>query len=300
MKRISREHLTCEFASGLAPVGRVRPGEKVLFETLDAVGGRIRSLEDALTVQVPPEEANPATGPVFVEGAEPGDTLEVRVLSIDLGPQGYCRVTRGGVLIAELDPPHANIIPVEDGTVRFNDSIRFAARPMVGVIGVAPSRGSARTFDPGSHGGNLDINALRTGSAVYLPVSVPGALLCIGDVHASMGDGELNGGGIDIDAEVVVQTRVHRGLGWRGPVIETPGEWCACAHASTLSEAVRGATRYMTDLLSAQLGLSREEAFVLIGATGDARLGQAAELGVDMTAYVCISKEILRIALERG
>jgi amidase len=161
---------------------------------------------------------------------------------------------------------------------------------MVGVIGVAPAGAPVHSFYPGPHGGNLDVNAIAVGSTVFLPVGTPGALLAIGDVHAHMGDGELTGGGIDIPAEVTVRVAVRRGLGWTRPVVETADAWCACANAPTLREAVRLATSDMATLLSRALGMSREEAFVLIGCAGDARIGQAAELGMDATAYVRVPK----------
>jgi amidase len=265
----------------------------VAFETLDAVGGQIRSHSDALTVSLPPEEANPATGPVRVVGAEPGDTLAVEIASIALGKCGYGRVKRGGVIIDELEPPAANLTPVRDGIVHFNERISFAARPMVGVVGVAPCGDPVATFYPGPHGGNLDINDLGIGATVYVPVTVPGALLAIGDVHASMGDGELTGGGLDIDAEVTVRVSLHKGLGWSRPVIETPHAWCTCANAATLVEAIRQATSDMTTLLAERLDMSREEAFILIGAAGDARIGQAAGLPMDVTAYVRVRRNIL-------
>ena len=176
--------------------------------------------------------------------------------------------------------------------------LRFPARPMVGVVGVAPAGPAVHTFFPGAHGGNLDINELGISAIIYLPVSVPGALLSLGDVHASMGDGELNGGGLDIDAEVTVTVALHSGLGWTRPVIETPNAWCTCANAATLQEAIRQACRDMTSLLARCLSMSKEEAFILIGAAVDARIGQSAGLaGVDATAYLRVSKAILPSAL---
>ena len=296
MKKISREHITYLFGRDQQPVADIYSGEAVAFETLDALGGRVKTHADALSVSIPPTQGNPATGPVRVVGAEPGDTLGVTILDIKLGDFGYGRVKGGGVIIDELRPPVANLTPVRDGIVHFNDRIRFRARPMVGVAGVAPSGEPVHTFYPGPHGGNLDINELAVGSTLYLPVAAPGALLAIGDVHASMGDGELNGGGLDIDAEVTVQVSIHQRLGWRWPVIETPDAWCTCASAPTLAEAIRQATSDMTTLLARQLGMSREEAFILIGAAGHARIGQAAALPMDVTAYLRISKEIMPAA----
>jgi amidase len=293
MQRIGRKHITYVFGADQQPVADIVPGEVVTFETLDSVGGRIRTHADALRVSLPPTEANPATGPVRVVGARPGDTLGVTILGIKLGETGYGRVKRGGVIFDELQPPVANLTPVRDGIVHFNERVQFPARPMVGVLGVAPAGGPVHTFYPGPHGGNLDINEAGIGATVYLPIAVPGALLAIGDVHASMGDGELTGGGLDIDAEVTVRTGVHPGVGWEWPVIETPDAWCTCANGPALADAIRQATSDMTTLLAQRLHMSREEAFILIGAAGHARIGQAAGLDMDVTAYVRVSKQIL-------
>ena len=294
MKRIRRDQITNLFGADIAPVAEVAPGESVVFETLDAAGGRVRTVEDGLTVLLPRELGNPATGPVRVAGAKPGDTLAVTILDIKLGAQGYSRFRAGGgVITAELRPPFAKIIPVRDGIVHFSERVSFPVRPMVGVIGTAPAGAPVYSFYPGSHGGNLDLNAIAVGATVYLPVAAPGALLAIGDVHAHMGDGELTGGGIDISAEVTVRVDVKSGLGWPRPVVETADAWCACASGPTLPEAVRAATSDMATMLARALGMSREEAFVLIGCVGDARIGQAAELGMDSTACVRVSKAVL-------
>ena len=293
MKKIYRDTVTNSFDPAGTPVATIETGEEVVFETLDAAGGNIRSVGDALSVFLPREKANPATGPVFVEGAEPGDTLAVSILDIDVTGTGYGRVVKNGVIIDELEPPKANLTPVRSGRIEFNDRLSFEARPMVGVIGVAPADEAVHTFYPGSHGGNMDINVCRIGSTVYLPVRVGGALLCIGDVHASMGDGELTGGGLDISAIVTVKADIHRGVSWERPLIETNAGWCTFGHGPTLAEAVRLATSDMATLLARRLDMSREEAFILIGAAVDARIGQAAELGMDATAYLEVSKEIL-------
>jgi amidase len=289
--------VTYMFSASLAPVAEVEAGERVIFETLDAVGGRIQTEEDALTKPLLPSQSNPATGPLAIRGAIPGDTLSVTIVDIALASVSYGLIRAGsGVITDELEAPAAKLPVVGNGIICFDDHIRFSARPMVGVIGVAPATEDVQTFFPGSHGGNLDINAIAPGSIVYLPVRVAGALLCLGDVHARMGDGELTGGGLDIAAEVTVEVALHRHLEWSRPVIETREAWCTCAHAARLEDAIRQATSDMTSLLSAALNLSREEAFILIGSAADARIGQAAGLGIDVTAYVSMSKEILRKA----
>jgi len=198
-----------------------------------------------------------------------------------------------GVIIDQLRPPAANLIPVRDGVVYFNDRIRFPARPMVGVIGTAPAGAAIPSFHPGDHGGNLDFNELGVGATIYLPVAVPGALLALGDVHASMGDGELTGGGIDINADVTVRIELLANVGWQRPVIETAHDWCTCASAPDLATAIRYATGDMVAIIARQLDMSPEESFILVGTTGDGRLGQAAQAGIDVTACVHMPKAIL-------
>ena len=200
--------------------------------------------------------------------------------------------TWGTEIIDELAPPAAFLVREEHGFLHFGETIRVKARPMVGVIGVAPLE-PVHSFYPGPHGGNLDINEVRPGAVVHLPVRVEGALLALGDVHASMGDGELTGGGVDIPAEVTITTVVVKNQCLDFPLIETAEAWCACANAPGLQEAVRLATLRMTGLLASRLDMSREQAFILLGAAGDARIGQAAALDIDATAYVKVSKDIL-------
>ncbi len=293
---VGRDRHVYEFGTATEPAAEVDPGETLTLDVLDAAGGRIHDIEEAKNLPLAIERSNPATGPVAIRGAAPGDTLAVEILEINLGRMALGFIRAGsGVIIDELDPPEARCPEIIDGVIRFDDRISFPAKPMIGVIGVAPAAGSIHTFHPGAHGGNLDVSAIEVGATVYLPVSVPGAYLALGDVHARMGEGELTGGGLDIDAEVTVRVDLRQGLGWKYPVVETADAWCTCGHGSDLAEAVRQATRAMVDLMTTALDLTPELAFILVGAAGDARLGQAAEIsGVDATAWLRMPKEILR------
>jgi len=294
MNRITRDHITYILSRDLPPVATVDPGAVVVFETLDAASGKLKTLEDALTIYAPREQANPATGPVSVRGSEPGDSLVVTILDIQLGERGHTRIRRGaGVIIDELKPPRALLIPVRDGIVHFTDRIRFPARPMVGVIGTAPAGEPVATFYPGPHGGNMDQNDIAPGARVHLPVGVAGALLCVGDVHASMGDGELTGGGIDIRAVVTVRVDLEKGRARPRPWIETADAWMVCANAPELPAAIRQATSDMATFLADRLQIDREEAFMLIAARGDIKVGQAAALGMDATVRLAIPKVCL-------
>lgn len=291
MKRVTRDHTTYVMSRETVPVLEIDLGEEVTFETLDASGGRIRTPQDGMTFFPSPEETNPVTGPIYVRRARPGDSLVVEIVDIRMGPYGYGRIKPGGgVIIDELRPPVARIFSIEGGKALFSPTIRVPLRPMIGTIGTAPAGQGVATFYPGPHGGNLDINDVAVGARIYLPVHVDGALLALGDVHASMGDGELTGGGIDAGAEVTVRVGVVEGRMWPRPWVETPTSWVTCANAPDLAGAIRLATSDMATLLAEKLSISREEAFILIGACGDARPGQAAELGIDATARVGVPR----------
>jgi len=177
-------------ADEMEPAAREVPGERLVFEAQDALGGQVKTADDVLA-ELDFSRINPATGPVFVDGAEPGDTLVVRVVSIEPADSGAIVTGPGmGVLGDETERHATRILPVEDGAVVFDD-LRLPARPMIGVIGVAPSEGSHPTGTAHRHGGNMDTKEIVEGCTVYCPVAQPGALLALGDVHAVMGDGEV-------------------------------------------------------------------------------------------------------------
>ena len=291
MVRISREQYTYRFAPDVSPVARVRPGEEVIFETYDASTGRIRTGADVHTyLQVRDvRRVNPAAGPVWIEGARPGDELVVTIETIRLTDQGYIRAMPDDAILTGIVGPVAVIVPVEHGdTLALPGGLRLPARPMVGVIGVAPASDEVLTAVPGPIGSNLDCNLVRAGARVHLPVQVAGALLALGDVHASMGDGEVSGTGVEINAEVTARVEVVPGAAHVRPWIEVDGLIAATASAPALTDAVSLATDGLVTLLMERHGVSRTDAFLLISAYGDVRIGQAcAPGGIDATVYAC-------------
>ncbi len=291
MKRVSRKNIAFSFSKDLHPVLEVKSGETVLFETRDACNDTLKTVEDALRYKASPEKTNPVTGPVAVKGAEPGDALEVLINKIELGDIGHLRISKGaGVITDELDTPHARLIKVKDGKIFFSDGIVIPIRPMIGTIGTAPAGEAIPALYPGYHGGNMDINTVREGARIFFPVNVSGALLSMGDVHASMGDGELSGGGMNISAEVAVTLNLKKSFELQRPLIDYNDHWITCAGGKTVSKAIELATRDMTAFMSKYLGISKEDSFLIIGACGDGGLGQAAEAGMDATAFVSIPK----------
>lgn len=291
MLHIPRDHYTYRFAADVPPVARIRPGDRVTFETYDASTGRIRAaadLETYLRVR-DPRRVNPAAGPVFVEGARPGDELVVTIEAIRLDDQGYIRAQPGGVVSEGIERPIAAIVPVADGTtLLLPGGLRRPARPMVGVIGTAPAAGEVLTAVPAPQGSNLDCNLVRVGARVHLPVHVDGALLALGDVHAAMGDAEVTGTGVEINAEVAAQIDLLPAAARARPWIEVDGLIAATGSAPTLEEAVAIATGGLIALLRERLPVTRAEAYMLISAYGDVRIGQACFPGsLDATAYAC-------------
>lgn len=292
MHRIPRDRLVYSLDKNHPPVLTVDPGETILFETEDARTGTIQADTDLLVVP-PPYGGNPATGPVFVRGAEPGDSLVVEICNITLDDHGFLAVKRGvGLLRHRATTFATKIIPVRDGICHFTDRVRFPIRPMVGVIGTAPAGPGVPTMQPGPHGGNMDNNEVKVGARVHLPVAVPGGLLALGDVHASMGDGEVSMVGFEIRAEVTAHVDLLKGETFTRPWIETSdGRWVTTGEALDPEQAMRIAVEEMVDRLMEAWGLSFEEAYMLVTARADLGICQACQPGeFPVTARVSLEK----------
>ena len=191
MVRLNKHTSTYTFSPFNPPAIKVEPGTTILFETLDALNEQIHSDDDSAS-QVDLEHVNAATGPVFVNGAKPGDTLVAEILAIQLHEMGSALIIPGfGFLQDTIPGPYTKVFHMEkDGTFKYGESIRIDLNPMIGTIGVAPTQ-PITTLSSGIHGGNLDTTDIRKGSKVYLPVLVEGALFGVGDVHAAMENGEV-------------------------------------------------------------------------------------------------------------
>ncbi|MEA2532047.1 MAG: amidase [Thermomicrobiales bacterium] len=299
MLRISRDQLTYAFDAAIPPVATIRPGETLTVETYDTSTGRVNKPEDVPEfVRVrDPKKVNPACGPFLVEGAEPGDALAVEILEIRLAPLGWVRALGGaGVVQDGIAENGIVMVRVEGDDLIFGEKLRFRARPMVGVLGTAPAEGTVYTAHPGPQGSNMDYTPIAAGAKVYLPVHVPGALLAIGDVHASMGDGEVSGTGVEINGEVTVRVELLKGAAPARPWIETPDAWIATGQGPTLDDAVGEAVEGLTRMLMDRFDLDRTEAFLLVSARGDVRIGQCARIkGCDATAFAMFPKDIERL-----
>ena len=291
MIRLPKTQRVFALAAEAHPAARVPDGARVELETADCFSDQIRRADDRLGA-VDWEQVNPATGPVFVEGARPGDVLAVEIERIEMADQGVMAVSDGfGVLAERFSGTECRLVPIADDIAHLPGGVRVPVRPMIGVLGVAPSGAAVPTGTPGPHGGNMDTTLIGEGATVYLPVAAPGALLAAGDLHAVMGDGEICGTGVEVAGRVTLRVTVRRDLALVNPLVETANVVATVASAPTLDEAAILATRDMANLLGAQLGLDAVEATMLMSAAGELRVSQV----VDplRTARFELSKRVL-------
>jgi amidase len=286
MIRLGKEKATYDFGPDNPAAIKVDPGTTIVFETLDALDDQIHSDQDSAS-KIDLGHVNAATGPVFINGAQPGDTLVADILDIQVWDWGASLIIPGfGFLQDTIPGPYTKVFHFEDsGWIRYGEKLRIPFKPMIGTIGVAPPA-AITTLSSGEHGGNLDTTDIRAGSKVYLPVFVEGALFGVGDVHAAMGDGEVCGTGIECGAEVTIKLDLLKGTSIPRPRIETAEEFMTVASAGGLDLAIKLALQDMVDWLVAEQGLSQEEAYVLTSIVGDVRIGQIVDPAVSVRVAI--------------
>ena len=293
-QRIPADHVIYAFDPSTPPIACVTPPAALTVEARDAYDRGCNDLDiQAYLAGRIPGRMNPATGPIAIQGAQPGDTLHVHIQALRVGPRGYVATTPGTGLLGD-HPVLPSIQPFDiDGQTVTVAGVPLPLRPMVGTIGVAPASGSIEALSLGIHGGNLDFNDITAGTVVHLPVWAPGALFAIGDVHATMGDGEAHSG-VNIDAEIDLRLELSSGAPLNWPWFETPTHVMTVGVADDLTEALRIAQASMESLLRERLAIPAETARALAGAAMDLRLGQAGGYGVPVSAYATFPKSALR------
>lgn len=280
MKRLTRDHTMANFDKHLAPAIEIEPGEKLIVET---------NLS-----------ARPATGPVGVVGAEPGDTLVVTIHDIQIleahwwyfdsndpfRREAYQEInnhlaqyTRS--MHPRLGPCIDLTIPVEDGHFVFSERLRVPLRPLIGCIGVAPAGEPQPTNLSGHYGGNMDCREIEPDAQVYFPISAPGGLLGLCDVHGAQGDSELFPT-LDCIADVTLSAVVRKGLSLPRTFVETDEFVHSIGYGKTIEEATDDAFAGMIQLLQNHLRLGYVEAAQLIGASADVRICQVVNPLINM------------------
>jgi amidase len=269
MQRISKNHVVRTFDADHAPAARVQSGEVFVMETND----RFRDWNDGKSW--PMEQLTVMTGPVFIEGARPGQVLAVDIL--DIRPSqgfGYVIAIPGFGAFKDQVEFRKKIVPIEGNQIRYSDTLSLSYVPNVSKIGLAPADGAKPSGACGAFGGQLSNGQLGPGSTVYLPVFVEGGLLTIEDVHAKMGDGEVAASAVEIAAEVTMRCRIAGEMQLSQPLVVTRDEVQTMGDGETAEAAVRVALDGLARLLMERTGADITEAAMLVSIAADVRISE--------------------------
>ncbi len=273
-----------------APRLSIDPGDTVTLECVEASGAQItpHSTADDLA-RLSLDLCDPISGPIYINGAEPGDVLRVEVLKYEHKGWGWSGLIPDfGLLADEFPDAYLKIWRLSGDWAELKPGVRVPLQPFCGEMGVAPREpGPISPMFPKEHGGNLDNRGLVAGATVYLPVWVKGALFCCGDCHAAQGDGEVCGTGIEAPMAVTLRFGLDKGRSISELQFETPaplasagrgGYYVTTAHGPDLYQNARQAIRYMIAHLASAHGLTREEAYVLCSAAVDLRISEIVDV----------------------
>ena len=279
--RITRDKIYNQFVLGIEPCAAISSGDRLTIETLDALFGRsVDSRDGKLPGGYTQTHANPATGPIYVKDAVPGDTLEIEIHDIKLIGNGFFNIPNCGTPTDNTynGYEYVEVESLPDGKLRvlYNNKT-FPAKPMIGVIGVAApvtSHGAHFSVEAGDYGGNMDNNAITAGVKVYLPVFVAGGLLGIGDIHGIMGDGEVFGQGVEICADVDITVKIKKDMKINRPLVISDEIISTVAAADTMETASELAISDMRYILEIYYNLTPVDAALAIALYGNLRVCQ--------------------------
>lgn len=302
--KLSAEPTHSVWDRSLAPRLRIELGDEVAFQCVDASGGQVHpGMTTAEYLTIDRTCIHALTGPVWVEGAEPGDVLEIDVLSTRHAGWGWSSVVEGlGFLKDRFREPYLFHWQLDGESTASLAPAVVPVRPFLGVMGVARAEaGAFRTRPPGPFGGNLDVRELCAGSRLYLPVFNHGALFSCGDGHAAQGDGEVCINGIECPLDVTLRFQLHKQQPLTGPIIEaseaaapdsTADAWVVLESGTDLAAAAQAATSRMIDLLVSRWGFTEIHAYILCSVALKLRLSQVVNEPV-YTVSAALSKQIL-------
>lgn len=262
------------FSKENKPVISIKQGETIEVETLDCFANQLRNEGDTID-SLDWDNTNPATGPIFVEGAQPGDTLKVTINDIRVDEKGTVAcIENEGTVGHMFKGSTVKIVHIEENELKFNDEIKIPIRPMIGVIGVAPKEGMIGCATPGEHGGNMDNTMVEKGATLYFPIEAEGALLALGDVHAVMGDGEIGVTGLEIPAVVSLTVEVIKEKRREYPMLENKDSFSVIVSKPTADEAMIRATELMVEFIEDNSGMSRADVVMLLSLVADMQICQ--------------------------
>ena len=300
-RTIHDHHHHIGWDNSLEAVLRVDSGAELSIGTVDSSGGQIKADSDAVAIaEMDFGLVNPVTGPVWVEGAEPGDVLEVEYLGFSKAVNwGWTGIIPGfGLLADEFTDPFLHISKYDTELVHFTDEIKLPFRAFTGTVGNSLAEpGNHSVVPPRRVGGNLDIRDLNVGSRLYLPIEVQGALFSLGDTHAAQGDGEVCGTAIETAMDVQVKLTLHKGMNLPAPQFEIPsvpvdapadrGYYATTGVGPDTFAAAQDAIRAMIDHLGREYGLEPNLAYALCSVAVNLKISEIVDMpNVVVSAYL--------------
>ncbi len=290
---LARDAVHCRWSRDLPPALTIDPGDTVVFETPEITNGQLTRESTAAALETLDFSAiHQLSGPVAIRGAEPGDTLVVEIVSVEPKEWGYSFVLPGFNLLKddpEFQTPYLKVWDLSQGDrAEFKPGIVVPFEPFCGVMGLAPGEpGEHSTVPPRRVGGNIDIRQLVAGTTMSMPIEAPGALFSCGDVHATQGDGEVCGTGIEMESFVTLRFDLRKGedlpelqfrmTGAMTGSWNTKGWHCTTAHGPDMFENTQNAIRYMIAFLGKEYGLTAHEALVLCSVAVDLKISEVVD-----------------------
>jgi amidase len=271
MKIVSANNVITKMSRDNKPACFIDTNESIVVETLDCFGNRFYYEKDDLDKI---RGNNPATGPIFINGANAGDTLKITIEKIDLETTGVIEFRKNsGVLGDRVEDFDLKIIKMDKEYAYLND-LKLPLKPMIGVIGVAPPIGEVSTVVPDSHGGNMDCNQIKEGAILYLPVFHDGALLSLGDLHGLMGDGEIGNCGLETYGRVQLKVDVLKEVKIDNPIVIVDNNlYMICANED-LNLAIKEVNNNILDFLVKYESMPKMDAIRLLSFVGDVGICQ--------------------------
>ena len=290
---IHRHHHHLGWDNANEPAHTVAPGAEVYFETVDSSGAQLSPESTVADIaRLDFGKVNPVTGPVYVEGAEPGDALKVTVL--DVTPSGWgwtANIPGFGLLADQFKEPALHLWRYDTASMApaaYGPGGRVPLKPFLGTIGLAPAEpGNHSVVPPRSVGGNMDIRDIAVGTELYLPVAVPGALFSVGDTHAAQGDGEICGTAIESPMDVALRFELVKDARLRSPRFTTPGPVSrhfdgkgyevTTGISPDLMTATRAAVSDMVELIASTRNMTATDAYLLCSVCADLRISEVVD-----------------------
>ncbi len=270
--QLRKEQRAFSFDRTLPPVLRIVSGDTVTFETGDVAYERLSKGEAVDVIGL--ENFNAVTGPVYVEGTEPGDALKVEILDVQVRRAWSVWLPQFGGLGAQTDTVRVKEIGLSGGRAHISDTVSVPLRPMIGCIGVAPADGAGSTFMPAyPFGGNMDLREMEVGTTLYLPIQVPGALLAMGDLHAAMGVAEPTWVSLEAAGQATLRISVAKGMALTYPRLRVGSSTYCLGMGETLAQAHQIALDEAYKLLTTEWGMDSFDAYAYASAAVDMRLG---------------------------